>query len=512
MPPGQRDFEEPRLSINSKVAGSDRRWAAPNAANQDLLFRMPIELKGGGKNHEDGQHKHVSALAFLLSEHDIEGADNGERWEPVNMLGEGGFARVGVWRKVNATGHVLDEIAVKEQTLWDDYMEVESFNYAGMGIHREAIIQFDLQQKERAVLAPTEDDLYVDSDRHILHLRQYKYNHKAKKCRLYLEYCAHGSLSALVQDYRAFDQHLPVPFLWHVFHSLATSIHLMDGRLLDNAFLYKSREKRGEPYWDTGEHCVIHNDIKALNVLLSYSGMEHGGKDDPEGNQGYDATKSFPAIKLADFGVSYLTSSTDKKNPRLDNGAGTLSGMPPEQRRWGMDFLDPPNWQGARFTAKHMVWQVAKVVWDAMVHWKRNHMYRSMEEMNEEAYRAHGEHFIDEEDYAGSSDQDLARLLHRCLTPRVGARPSPDELMALTREGLKASLDRRDAARLYFRGREIKSMPLGDAKNEAETDEYLFVRFRDPENLVPMPESKWWREQNNERLTFERLAEEAGCE
>lgn len=335
------------------VSSDPWRRKAPNDNNR--LFQMPMDFKTGQKVAATEQgyldYRHVLAQNFILSHHDAEGANDGERWEADRMLGEGGFARVGVWNKVDATGEVVDEIAIKEAKLIADPAETEGhdvgmskLNYVGLGFHREAILQLGLQQKEKSRIqsadadANADLDLHVDFDRHVLRLRQYKFNPEQDKCRMYLEYCAHGSLSALVEDYRAFDEDLPVRFLWYVFYSLAKAIHAMNGRLLDEAFLYECRRKRGEPEWQDGEHCVIHNDIKAVNILLAYSDDEWNGKDDPYKLQDDDMTKSFPSIKLADFGVSYYTSSVDKKNPPLGTGGGTPSGMPPEQIRCGMKF------------------------------------------------------------------------------------------------------------------------------------------------------------------------------
>ena len=90
----QPHFEEPRFSLDAKVSGSDDPWASKRAIEKHWLLRMPMEFKTG--ELYEGQYRYVLAHRFILSNHDIDGATDGAGWEPVNMLGEGGFARRGV--------------------------------------------------------------------------------------------------------------------------------------------------------------------------------------------------------------------------------------------------------------------------------------------------------------------------------------------------------------------------------------------------------------------------------
>jgi serine/threonine protein kinase len=413
-------------------------------------------------------------MEFMLSRHGLDDAAENERWKPWNILGQGGYGRVGVWRKVDENGEVLDEVAIKEQNLHKH----KHLNKADplTGLHEEAIIHLALQQKERAGLGDATGGLFVGRDRHILHMRQYKID-KAGKCRMYLDYCPHGTIAALQKGYRIFSKRFPVAFLWHMFHSPALAINVMNGRCLSAAFLYKWRKYQDRAEWPDADHWTIHLDIKDTNIFLCEPDHDNhkASKHDPR--------MDWPSLKLADFGCAIYTSSADKTNPWVaDNGgSGTWDTMPPEQRRWSNDFSDPPNWVGQRWTPTHMVWQVAKIVWDCTFHWPRPKMTNDvMEEVaaDLEQYERNGRHWISPTDLDLAPDRNLADLLHRCLHPTALNRPSTDELVKATREGLKSSLKRGDETMLFFRGREIRDMAPGDESFAPITDDYIQVRYR----------------------------------
>ena len=67
--------------------------------------------------------------------------------------------------------------------------------------------------------------------------------------------------------------------------------------------------------WKRDKDQFVHLDIKALNVFL--------GDELPDSADVYE--KKYPIIKLADFGLSQLTSSEDSGNPGLIRSFGTPS-------------------------------------------------------------------------------------------------------------------------------------------------------------------------------------------
>lgn len=161
-----------------------------------------------------------------------------------------------------------------------------------------------------------------------------------------------------------------------------------------------------------------------------------------------------------------------------------------------------------------MVWQIAKVIWDAAMHWKRIKVHKQMRDLEESSYKANGNHFIEQKYCDNYPDKDLAELLRQCMTPYVGDRPSTAELVYKTRDGLKKSLAQDEPSRLYFRGREVKDMPYRhkNPRFTAVMDDYISVRFRDPNDLVDMPKRKWGEYRKRERQQLEQYAEEASCE
>lgn len=45
--------------------------------------------------------------------------------------------------------------------------------------------------------------------------------------------------------------------------------------------------------------------------------------------------KSYPVVKLADFGLAELTGPDDKRNPKAFHGIGSAAYMPPVGRKLG---------------------------------------------------------------------------------------------------------------------------------------------------------------------------------
>lgn len=122
---------------------------------------------------------------------------------------------------------------------------------------------------------------------------------RADGARYYLEYCAGGDLHLLVDQYRKRGLLLPEPFLWQVYHQLASALE----------FLHRGFDaRRGN---DPQRRGVCHRDIKPSNVFLR-----------PASTPG----SAYPDAVLADFGHATLHFATY-------DPAGTSIWQPPELPR-----------------------------------------------------------------------------------------------------------------------------------------------------------------------------------
>ena len=78
-------------------------------------------------------------------------------------------------------------------------------------------------------------------ENHIVHLRRYKAYHDntarlpngsvaapGDRIRLYFDYAPFCDLEVLRMRHRAWEKHLPELFIWHVFHSLALAVQLLN--------------------------------------------------------------------------------------------------------------------------------------------------------------------------------------------------------------------------------------------------------------------------------------------
>ena len=243
--------------------------------------------------------KDVNMMNFMTS-----GTGNeelGDDWTPIRVLGFGGGGRVGLWQKLDErTGDPIDSIAIKEA----EYRPFDTVPTANRTVRlpKEAFVMEQLQAREGGWNG-------WKNGRNILMLKALKVypNSERARCRLYLEYAPYGSLTPLFFTYRAWKTYLPEPFLWHLFHNLANAINVM----ANGFFLEPGTQKRAPN--DMG---FVHFDIKLDNIFL--------GEPFPS-----SAMNTYPAIKLADFGLAKLTGDGDQQNPSAWYRLGTEDYKPP---------------------------------------------------------------------------------------------------------------------------------------------------------------------------------------
>jgi serine/threonine protein kinase len=221
-----------------------------------------------------------------------------DSWQPKRALGRGGFGVVGLWQKIDWKGCVADEIAIKETAPREDN---DNHLDRDHNMPREAVIMKQLNdvQDERA----KKDEWRT---KNILRLRSFKNLSPHRRWRFYLEFAPYGDLFQLTYLYRAWDTYFPEDFLWHVFYSLAKAGVIMD----EGPFTDPESEEPVE------NGLVVHLDIKLENIYLS--------KPDRD-----TFFRSYPVIKVADFGLSDMTHQGDERNPAYFRRRGTEGSMPP---------------------------------------------------------------------------------------------------------------------------------------------------------------------------------------
>ena len=203
--------------------------------------------------------------------------------------------------------------------------------------------------------------------------------------RAYFDYAPYGELYDLMDKYTGFDKHFPEAFVWHVFHSLARAVRVMNAGpwtriIIDSRSRLKTVKLKKEVF-------LNHFDMKPGNVFLGYNATEESPTTATDANE-WNPERDYLKVLLADFGLADLLTednknqddigepsyadkliqrgNTDRPNPRdyWSNTAATFIGptsspenpwngsgwgfgtpqcYPPEQLRWGANWTQPPN-------------------------------------------------------------------------------------------------------------------------------------------------------------------------
>ncbi|KFZ15003.1 hypothetical protein V501_02938 [Pseudogymnoascus sp. VKM F-4519 (FW-2642)] len=237
-----------------------------------------------------------------------------EGWEPVSVLGAGGFGVAGHWRYVAAGPHKMGcvqgevrDIVVKQASavlnkgLVSEAFIMEMLTRTGSRhfpqiygrVHRDVGLQ---------------DRVAVDQKRREVH-------------RIFMEYCEYGSLAKHINDSSYRGDLTDEPTLWSWFHCLSKAVMVMErGHEEDE----ESRFSRREP-WGNG-HEVVHFDLKPDNALVSVTDdYEHVGAR---------------RVVISDFGLSQVLPN-ERNGPHRDHDknldeyeqVGTVIYRAPEQLR-----------------------------------------------------------------------------------------------------------------------------------------------------------------------------------
>lgn len=170
-----------------------------------------------------------------------DGLPDSAQWKGIKMLGRGGQGLAGLWVKVDSRGMILDRVVIKQISPRHKFDEPEMWSWPGVhrGIFRDAAvhllagpspelaikvqeaIDYEMQKPMRNRSMPwpenpstldSEDgsaettagaaaERPVGSGTGIVEIRGDRFIQESRIYRLYLEYCSHGSLEGIIQQY-----------------------------------------------------------------------------------------------------------------------------------------------------------------------------------------------------------------------------------------------------------------------------------------------------------------------
>ncbi|TKA81902.1 hypothetical protein B0A49_00135 [Cryomyces minteri] len=244
----------------------------------------PYVAPPAGENvpwQRDGDVGWLEYFSFLGSRVQFEEEGN---WVGGWELGAGGLGCVGLWILKDNDGNCIRRVAVKQVLVQQMYWNSPHFWHS-----------VDWTQPNEAWLLSR---VYQAEPKAAIGYVKCSVDRAKRKFRLFTEFCPHGSLSSVIEEYKRGESPLPEPFLWHVFECLARACLVMQQGAVNGP----------AAGWDKE---IVHRDLKPGNT--------------------------YPTPKLADFGLSIETSNIDPGNPNdYNEDEGTDGFLAFEQR----PFLD----------------------------------------------------------------------------------------------------------------------------------------------------------------------------
>lgn len=391
-------------------------WTHDPGKKKRRLERMKAQRKKAGKDFNDRTRD------FALSNIKYKGGKDNYSWECTGILGQGAFGIVGLWQQIGHDGRTMDSVAVKQVERDRDARVVECKDSTSgtYKVPMEALIMYEMRG------TPT-----------VCGLRSLKrYDGREKTWRIFQEYCSGGTVRDMIKVYQEWNRknpkdqrRIPRVYVWYVLYGLAKALVAMDRGGMCRQMVHKRADALSY---------VLHLDIKDINVLLGA-----GPLDGP--------LKMWPTVKVCDWGLARVTSDHDSSNCDNYYGTGTPSWFPPEQwgsggyaRLWKND-IHP---KGTPFTHAHACWQFAALIYGmVMLDTDNKILYDALKKDREEEdyYESNNYNLFKAQNGGDLSEHygpEMLHFLERCLNLAPTFRPSPEELLRVTRWGSEISGDK----------------------------------------------------------------------
>ncbi|KAK4541906.1 hypothetical protein LTR36_007270 [Oleoguttula mirabilis] len=364
--------------------------------------------------HEQALHKRMEAK--IDAERSLQSL--GPEWVGGWDIGDGAFGKVSIWAKQDAQGTIVDRIVIKDTVLneehedhayvWDlksEFWVRDPRMTSGKELPVEVVAMYNLKG-------------LVGSET-VVKIRNYRMDSPKKMHRLYLEFCASGTLWDSISGYlerrnaddprnRGQPAWLPEAFLWHTFECLATA-----GLLMGNGGL----EPRISA-WDV----IVHRDYKLANVFL--------GSSLPDRYQGYSTPK------LGDFGFAVMLPPNDTRRPKEFTRCGTPFCRAPEQLWLSKDREDaqaPP----MRLSSKTNTWGVGNLMWclvELVEGDEENLLWEAPQDYAKDSKKTQSQiQPVFRERSRDVYDEKLLTLILRCVAYDPDERPSFQRILRLIR-------------------------------------------------------------------------------
>ncbi|KAM3424750.1 hypothetical protein BST61_g6734 [Cercospora zeina] len=247
-------------------------------------------------------------------------------WQYKCQLGRGSFGNASLWVRYGPGLRIADRQVIKETytgfhgARWNDPR-------VWLGKYYDRVpLEYALARS--ASCKPGGDT--------ILRFNSYGIYDTMAMYRLYGEYCPHGDLDTLIDEYvgmqyaslvdeggQLYDVHVPSRMLWAIFEALVAALCMMsDGKLPSNRTA-------------VAHHPFLHRDLKPANIFLAKPACS--------------VWRGIPVAKVGDFGLAVPSDA-----PRCEEqGVGTKMYLAPEAYAYPPDS---PWYDSTNITAKADMW------------------------------------------------------------------------------------------------------------------------------------------------------------